>query len=383
MFRLTDKQLCIALPLYGFLASVLPVWLLLCPRDYLSSYMKIGVISLLAIGIILVHPELKMPAITRFVHGGGPIVPGPVWPFVMITIACGAVSGFHSLIATGTTPKMIEKESQVRLIGYGAMLVEGFVALMALIAASSLHPGDYFAINAKPEAFATLGYRTVELDSLSRMVRETLVGRTGGAVSLAVGMARVFSGLPGAKHLMAYWYHFAIMFEALFILTTVDTGTRVARFIVQEIGGKVAPKLRDGRWMPGVIVTSGLVCLFWGYLVYNGDITTIWPMFGVSNQLLASVALAIGTTMILRTRKPAYALTTLLPMLLMFVTTVTAGIISIFKNYLPMHQTQGYLNAGLTAVMVGLAFLITADCAAKWAQVLQANRRVGVAVAKG
>ncbi|MCX5725923.1 MAG: carbon starvation protein A, partial [Candidatus Saganbacteria bacterium] len=231
-FTFTKQQLAILLPVYGFAASVLPVWLLLAPRDYLSSYLKIGTVALLAIGIFFVHPVIKMPAFTPFIHGGGPIIPGKVWPFVCITIACGAISGFHSLISSGTTPKMVENEREIRMIGYGAMLVEGFVAIMALIAATVLIPADYFAINCTPAAFGKLGLSPVNLPILSKMVQENVVARPGGAVSLAVGMAQIFSGIPGMKNLMGYWYHFAIMFEALFILTTIDAGTRVARYIL-------------------------------------------------------------------------------------------------------------------------------------------------------
>ncbi len=237
LFTFTRHQLVILLVLYGFFASVLPVWLLLAPRDYISSYLKIGAIGLLGIGIFLVHPMLKMPAVTPFIHGGGPIIPGKVWPFVCITIACGAISGFHALISSGTTPKMVSNEKEIRMIGYGAMLVEGFVAIMALIAATALFPGDYFAINTAPAVFAKLKMSTINIIPLSKMVQENIIGRPGGAVSLAVGMAQIFSGLPGMKSLMGYWYHFAIMFEALFILTTIDAGTRVARYITQEIWG--------------------------------------------------------------------------------------------------------------------------------------------------
>ncbi|HTY13508.1 MAG TPA: carbon starvation protein A [Candidatus Omnitrophota bacterium] len=366
-FTYSRQQLSLLLPLYGFFASVLPVWLLLAPRDYLSSYLKIGTIALLAIGIFIVHPALKMPAVTPFVMGGGPIIPGRVWPFVCITIACGAISGFHALISSGTTPKMISNERDVRPVGYGAMLVEGFVALMALIAASSLFPGDYFAINCRPEVFAKLGMGVVNLPFLSQMVHENITGRPGGAVSLAVGMAQIFSGIPGMKDLMGYWYHFAIMFEALFILTTIDAGTRVARYIAQDILGKFYKPLGDVKWMPGIIVTSAAVVAAWGYLVYNGDISTIWPMFGVANQLLATTALAIGTTIIMKNnRNKLYGLITFIPMLFMLATTVDAGIENIFGNYLPQQSFNGYLNAFLSAAMIGLVLIIIADSCVKW-----------------
>ena len=233
-FTLPREQVIIAIAIYGFFASVLPVWLLLCPRDYLSSFMKLGTIGALTLAVLIVNPELHMPLLTQFVDGGGPIVPGKVFPFVFITIACGAISGFHALIASGTTPKMIMRESDCRVIGYGAMLCEGWVGLISLIAASSLFPEDYFAINVSPEQFSQLGMSVVHLPELSEAVGEVVAGRPGGAVSLAVGMSEVFSKIPGFSHLMAYWYHFAILFEALFILTTIDAGTRVARFLVQE-----------------------------------------------------------------------------------------------------------------------------------------------------
>ncbi|MFA5839732.1 MAG: carbon starvation protein A [Candidatus Margulisiibacteriota bacterium] len=366
-FIFSRQQLAIILAVYGFAASVLPVWLLLCPRDYLSSYLKIGTILLLAIGIFFVHPSLKMPAVTSFIHGGGPIIPGSVWPFVCITIACGAISGFHALISSGTTPKMISSEKDIRMIGYGAMLVEGFVAIMALIAATSLIPADYFAINCSPAVFAKLGMSPVNLSALSGMVQENIVGRPGGAVSLAVGMAQIFAGIPGMKSLMGYWYHFVIMFEALFILTTIDSGTRVARYISQDILGKIYRPLGDRKWLPGIILTSGLVVLAWGYLVYNGDISTIWPMFGVANQLLATTALIIGTTIILKSnRKKIYALVTFIPMLFMLVTTLTAGIENIFWNYLPQKSFNGKLNTFLSGVMLVLVVVIAVDSFVKW-----------------
>ena len=366
-FTFSRQQLSIILPVYGFIASALPVWMLLCPRDYLSSYLKIGTVALLGIGIFFVRPEITMPAITPFINGGGPIIPGRVWPFVCITIACGAISGFHSLISSGTTPKMISNEKDIRLIGYGAMLVEGFVALMALIAATTLIPADYFAINCNPQVFSTLGMKIVNLPALSAMVQENITGRPGGAVSLAVGMAQIFSGIPGMKGLMGYWYHFVIMFEALFILTTVDTGTRVARFITQEILGKIFKPFSDIKWKPGIIISSSLVVISWGYLVYNGDIATIWPMFGVANQLLATTALAIGTSIILKSnKKRIYGLITFLPMLFMLATTVDASIENIFWNYLPKQTFNGYLNAALSAIMLILVVVIVMDCFAKW-----------------
>jgi len=358
-FLLSRPALSILLPVYGFVASVLPVWLLLCPRDYLSSYMKIGTILLLALGIMIVNPRINMPAITPFIHGGGPIIPGKVWPFVCITIACGAISGFHALVGSGTTPKMINKESDIRMIGYGAMLVEAVVSVMALVAATVLLPGDYFAINLPPAVFEKLGFATSQLSEIEKMTGEVLTGRAGGSVSLAAGMSLILSSLPGMKTLMGYWYHFAIMFEALFILTTVDTGTRVARYILQEVLKPVHPKLSETNWLPGIILTSFIISFAWGYLVYNGDISTIWPMFGVANQLLATAALSIGTVFILQhTRKPHYALITFLPSVFMVVTTIFAGISNIFTNYLPKNTSQGYLNAGLSVLMLVLVLIV-------------------------
>ena len=301
------KPMSLIIPLYGFIASVLPVWLLLLPRDYLSTFLKIGTIAALALGIAFVMPEFHMPAFTEFVKGGGPIVGGPVIPFIFITIACGALSGFHATIGTGTTPKMISNERDVLFVGYGAMLMEGFVAVMALVAACVLVPADYFAINAPADKFAQLGMQVVELPHLEAQVQETLMSRPGGSVSLAVGMAHIFSKIPFMEDLMAYWYHFAIMFEAVFILTAVDAGTRVGRFFLQEMMGKVWPKFADKEWWPGIIITSVIFTGAWGYLVYSGDIGSIWPLFGICNQLLASVTLLIGTTVILRMNKTQYA----------------------------------------------------------------------------
>ena len=370
-FLLSKPALSIILPVYGFVASVLPVWLLLCPRDYLSSYMKIGTIILLAFGIVIVNPQIHMPAFTAFISGGGPIIPGKVWPFVCITIACGAISGFHSLVASGTTPKMIDKESDILLIGYGSMLVEGFVSIMALIAATVLIPADYFAINIPQHIFLTLGYTPEHLVEIEKMVGETLTGRSGGAVSLAAGMAVILSSIPGMKGMMGYWYHFAIMFEALFILTTVDTGTRVARYILQEIIKPVNEKLASGTSLLGVLITGGVISFAWGYLVYKGDISTIWPMFGVANQLLATVALAFGTVFILSTTKNwKYALVTFLPSLFMFVTTITAGVMNIYVNYLPR---KNYLNAGLSIVMIILVLVIYFEAMKKIVSILKSD----------
>jgi carbon starvation protein len=364
------EQLTVLLAAYGFLASVLPVWLLLTPRDYLSSFMKIGTIAFLILGVLIVHPDLHMPSITPFAEGGGPIIPGKLFPFVFITIACGAISGFHSLISSGTTPKMIEKESDTRMIGYGAMLMEGLVGVTTLVAACALFPSDYFAINVEPTKFAKLGMTVVNLPELARQVGENIQGRTGGAVSLAVGMAQIFTALPGLSGLMSYWYHFAIMFEALFILTTIDAGTRVARFIVQEFLGEFYRPLERTDWMPGTVVCSFLVVAAWGYFIYTGSISSIWPMFGIANQLLAAVALCVGTTVIINMGKVRYAWVTLAPLSFVATSTLTAGWMSIRDNFWPRRDFQGYLNSTLTAIMMSCVLIILASSAWTWYSVV-------------
>lgn len=374
-FIFSKPTLTIILSGYGLIASTLPVWLLLCPRDYLSSYMKIGTIGLLALGIFIVNPVIQMPAVTQFIHGGGPIIPGKVWPFVCITIACGAISGFHALISSGTTPKMINSEADIRFISYGSMLTEATVSIMALIAATAMFPGDFFAINLSPEAFAKLGMATDQLHHLEQMSGESLVGRSGGAVSLAAGMSLIFSAIGGMERLMGYWYHFAIMFEALFILTTVDTGTRVARYILQDILKPAYPKIASPTWLPGVALTSGIVSFLWGYLVYYGDISSIWPMFGVANQLLATLALSLGTIYILeRSGRWQYALTTFVPSIFMFSTTFTAGILNITDNYLPRHDFRGNLNAALTLIMLLLVIIIFSESLRRCIRFLRRTR---------
>lgn len=361
-FRFNRAELSIAVAVYGFVASVLPVWLLLAPRDYLSSYMKIGTVALLAIGILFVAPEIRMPAISGYAHGGGPIIPGAVWPFVCITVACGAISGFHALIASGTTPKMLANEKEALFVGYGAMLAEGFVAVMALVAATVLLPGDYFAINVDPKKWAAFGIEPVELGEFCRLVNEDLAGRTGGAVTLAIGMAHIFSSIPGMRELMAYWYHFAIMFEALFILTTVDAGTRVGRYLLQEAFGRVYPPLGRFSWMPSVLITSALFTFAWGYLLYYNDVSSIWPMFGVANQLLAVIAFTVGTIYLLHTaRRRLYCLTTAIPGIILVITTVTAAVLNIVNNFLPRKDANGYLNAVLTTVMIACVIAIIVD----------------------
>jgi carbon starvation protein len=372
---------------YGFLASVLPVWMLLCPRDYLSSYLKIGTIAFLIVGVILVHPNLNMPALTPFAHGGGPVIPGKLYPFVFITIACGAISGFHALIASGTTPKMIAKETDARMIGYGSMLMEGVVGVVALIAATSLFPGDYFAINtaqktdAQKAAYVRLvdehsaqgfNLQPQEIDRLEQESGEkNLRGRTGGAVTLALGIAKIFDGIPGLRGFMKYWYHFAIMFEALFILTTIDTGTRVARFLVGEFGGRFYRKLEEPNWLPGSVITSALVVAAWGAFIWSGSISTIWPMFGIANQLLAAVALCVATTIIINMGKAKYSWVTILPLSFVATTTLVAGWESITDIFWPLAQKpetsmQGYINTGLTGTIMAAAVIILVDSIRRW-----------------
>jgi carbon starvation protein len=365
----SPHQIVIILCCYGFLASVLPVWMLLEPRDYLSTYVKLGTLAALIIGVLVVHPNLQFPAFTPYVHGGGPIIPGKLFPFLFVTIACGAISGFHSLVASGTTPKLIDKETDARFIGYGAMLAESLVGVLALIAACSMMPGDYFAINVPPAVFAKLGMHVVNLPEFSQQVGEQLAGRTGGAVSLAIGMAQIFRGIPGMKSLTAYWYHYAIMFEALFILTTIDAGTRVARYVMQELMGKLYKPLGRTNWLPSNLLATGIIVVCWGYLIWGGTISTIWPLFGTANQLLASIALATMTTYLVNHKKAIFGWCTLIPALFVLVTTVAAGTMSIQNVFYPMSQhpgtqLQGWIETALMAifivgaiVIVGLALL--------------------------
>ncbi|MEI6287284.1 MAG: carbon starvation protein A [Bacillota bacterium] len=361
IFTWSDKQLCVILPIYGFIAATLPVWLLLAPRDYLSSYMKIGTILALAIGIICIQPQMNLPFTTQFIHGGGPIVPGPVWPYVFITIACGAISGFHSLVGSGTTPKMIDKEKQIKTIAYGSMMVEGFVSVMALVAVGALSAGDYFAINAPAAAYAKISaiFPAHDIQRLSAMVGIDVANRPGGAVSLAVGMAEIFSNIGGLKKFMDYWYQFAIMFEALFILSAIDAGTRVARYLLQDVAGEyIYAKAKEPKWLPGLIISSAIVSFLWGYLVYNGNIATIWPMFGVANQLLGTIALAIGIVVILKINpKRKYALVAAFPFCFMAVTVVAAGISNI-SMFWEQKTAIGDINAVMSALLIVLALLI-------------------------
>jgi carbon starvation protein len=382
-FTFDRDTIVVLLAGYGLVASVLPVWMLLCPRDYLSSFLKLGVVAALALGVFLVAPTVRMPAFTPYIWGGGPIIPGKIFPFCFITIACGAISGFHALVSSGTTPKMIARESDIRPIGYGAMLCECFVGVMAFLAVLSLQPADYFAINVPPARFETLGMEPVDLPALSQAVGENVQGRTGGAVSLAVGMAHVFAGVPGLRGLMDYWYHFAIMFEALFILTTIDAGTRVARFLVQEVLGRAWAPLGRSDWIPGSLLSSLLVVAAWAYFIHTGSVSTIWPMFGIANQLLAAMALAIGTTVILKSERRRYAWVTLAPLSFVAVTTLSAGWLSIRDIFLPLARDgttpadrfHGGLNASLTLLMMTLILLTIGNCVGAWARTLRQTRR--------
>lgn len=400
---------------YGFVASVLPVWMLLCPRDYLSTFMKIGTILLLAVGILVVLPPLRMPALTPFIDGSGPVFAGKLFPFAFITIACGAISGFHALVASGTTPKMLRQEGDGPLIGYGGMLMESFVAVMALCAATVLEPGVYFAINAPlgalggtlesaAETIRGWGFAVTpaEMQALAASVGEsTLLARTGGAPSLAVGMAHIFSGAFGA-HLTALWYHFAIMFEALFILTTVDTGTRVGRFMFQELAGHLWEPMGRTSWYPSTIFASAAVVAGWGWFLIQGvqdplgGINTLWPLFGISNQLLAAVALSLGTTVLIRAGKARYAWVTLLPLAWLLAVTLTAGWQKIFSadprlGFLAhaaataaqvaagtMDPARGArlifndrLDAAVAALFMGVVVLVIASSARTWLGVVR------------
>jgi carbon starvation protein len=411
-FSLTRQQTVIALCVYGFVAAVLPAWLLLVPRDYLSSFLKIGTVFLIVAAVFVANPKLPCPAVnTEFLHGG-PTFKGDLFPFLFICIMCGAVSGFHSLVASGTTPKMIDKESDVRPIGYGAMLTEGLVGIVALIVAASLPTDLYYDINtslaevpqyqARLDALeASLGSKEardplnevnvdapqhlpVDLASVERMVGgEALRGRTGGAVTLAVGMAFVFSdalswtGLPIGS-VMKYWYHFAIMFEALFILTTIDAGTRIARFLLQEALGRVHPRFGRTDWLPGAMLATGAVTAGWGALIWAGSISTIWPMFGIANQLLAVMALAIVTTLLVNTGRVRYAPLTILPMLFVTATTMTAGyqMAHQFIGMMGKEATRwtGVLNLSLTVFVVACVLTLLLMAAARWLAVVRAPK---------
>jgi len=371
VFTLSGAGLSVAIVVYGFAASALPVWLLLAPRDYLSAFIKAGAIFSLAAGILFVRPQVLMPPLTRFVDGTGPVFAGKIFPFCFIIIACGAISGFHSLISSGTTPKMILRESQARLIGYGAMLLESFVGVMAMVAACSMTPGVYFAINspsaivgASPEAAAStisgwgfpLQAQTM-VDAARSVGEQTLWNRAGGAPSLAVGMAQIFSSTIGGPRLLSIWYHFAIMFEALFILTVLDAGTRVGRFMVQELAGKVWKPLGRTGWMPGILFSSGLIVAAWGYFLYQGvldplgGVDLLWPIFGIANQLLAAVALVVATTILLKMGRLKWIWVTLVPTAWLIAATMTASFQKVFSS----NPAIGLLSnaAGLSAKMAG------------------------------
>ncbi|HEY1483540.1 MAG TPA: carbon starvation CstA family protein [Candidatus Acidoferrum sp.] len=422
VFTLSGVTLAFCLIAYGFAASALPVWLLLAPRDYLSAFIKAGAIFSLAAGILLVRPQVLMPPLTRFVDGSGPVFAGKIFPFCFITIACGAISGFHSLISSGTTPKMIQREGHARFIGYGAMLLESFVGVMAMVAACAMSPGVYFAINspssivgASPEAAAqtisSWGYplTATTMTSLAHSVGEqTLLNRAGGAPSLAVGMAQIFSNTLGGERLLSIWYHFAIMFEALFILTVLDAGTRVGRFMVQELGGRVWKPLGRMNWMPAILLSSALIVGAWGYFLYQGvidplgGINSLWPLFGISNQLLAAVALAVATTVLLKMGRVKWIWVTLVPMIWLVIITMTGSYQKIFSgnprigflsyaNALAAQIATGKipaakivetqrvifnqrLDAGVTAVLAVMILVLIVEAAAQWYRILTATR---------
>jgi carbon starvation protein len=407
-FLLSRNATVFALAGYGFVAAVLPVWLLLCPRDYLSTFLKIGTILLLVGGVLIVNPKLEAPALSPyFTSGGGPYFDGPVFPYVFICIMCGAISGFHALVASGTTPKMVDRESHVRMIGYGAMLMEGLVGVVALIAAAALPNSMYYDINidlarrpdfmakhhdfarslesdpaGAPAAGAPGGQAGSELTAMEKGVRESLHGRTGGAVTLAVGMARIFTdALPGMSWMLPYWYHFAIMFEALFILTTIDAGTRIARFLVQEFLGRIWKPLGDLKWWPAAFLSTGLVVLGWGYFIYTGSVETIWPMFGMANQLLAVIALAVVTTILFNTGRARYAPVTILPMLFVATTTSTTAYYEIYGRFWKKMvkggaPVQGWLNIGLTVMLLVCVAVIVGSAILRWMKPAQAGETV-------
>jgi carbon starvation protein len=429
VFTLSTVALALCVTIYGFLASALPVWLLLSPRDYLSTFVKLGVILLLAIGIVVVRPELEMPAFTRFTDGNGPIFAGKIFPFCFITIACGAISGFHALISSGTTPKMIAKELHAWPVGYGSMLLESFVAVMAMIAACVMHPGVYFAVNspagivgATPAAavatISSWGFPVgvAEMQQLAQSVGErTLFYRTGGAPSLALGMAHIFARSGGGQAVIGFWYHFAIMFEALFILTIIDAGTRVGRFMLQDLLGHLHPGLGRTSWMPGVIATSTAIVLAWGYFLYQGvrdplgGINSLWPLFGIANQLLAAIALCVATTILIKMHRLRYVWITGLPLVWLVIVTFTAAWQKMFSP-LPrvgflaqaaqlesaiasagigasnMNQTRTLIfNARLDAVICGIFLVLVAviliDSVRIWAGILRGSRDSRVAEA--
>ena len=414
-FTFTAPTLAILIIVYGFAASALPVWLLLAPRDYLSTFVKLGTIALLAVGIVVMHPTLHMPAFTRFVDGNGPIFAGKIFPFAFITIACGAISGFHALISSGTTPKLIRLETETRMVGYGAMMAESMVAIMATVAACVLQPGTYFAINSPagivgqaPEAAAATitawGFPVTAADmhSLAQAVGEqTLFNRTGGAPAFAVGMAHIFSHSLGGQAVMALWYHFAIMFEALFILTVLDAGTRVGRFMLQDAFGHVWKPLGRTSWYPSILATSALIVAAWGYFLWQGvkdplgGINSLWPLFGISNQLLATVALCVATTIIIKMGRARYAAVTLAPLVWLVSVTFTASWQKMFDanpriGFLAHARVlaasggnarlifNDRLDAAITGVLVGMVTLVLLESLLEWARVLSGRKRAAV-----
>ncbi|MFJ5758541.1 carbon starvation protein A [Neobacillus sp. NPDC093182] len=368
LLTLEKSTLALILPIYAFFAAALPVWLLLAPRDYLSTFMKIGVFAALIVGVFIVNPEVQFPAFTDFINGGGPVVAGPVWPFISITIACGAISGFHAFVGSGTTPKMVSRWGDIKGVAFGAMLVECLVAIMALIAAISLQPGDYFAINSTPEKFATLGMETVELNELEEKVGMDLEGRTGGAVTLAVGMTYIFAAVPFFAKLASYFYQFVILFEAVFILTAIDSGTRVARYLIQDFLGDFIKPLKRTDSLGANIFASALACFVWGYLLFSGDISSVWALFGVSNQLMASIGLIVGATVILKiAEKRWYMLTCLIPLAYLFVTVMTAGYWMIKNVYFNVDNAGfSVLNGILSIIMLILGIVIMVASINKW-----------------
>ena len=416
-FTLGAPALALSIILYGYAASAMPVWLLLAPRDYLSTFVKLGTIGMLALGIVALRPELHMPALTRFIDGTGPVFAGKIFPFAFITIACGAISGFHSLISSGTTPKLIRRETETRMVGYGAMLAESMVAIMATIAAGMLQPGTYFAINspagivgAAPEAAAATisnwGFpiTAAEMHSLAQAVGEqTLFNRTGGAPAFAVGMAHIFANSLGGQTVMAIWYHFAIMFEALFILTVLDAGTRVGRFMVQDALGHVWKPLGRTSWYPSILATSALIVASWGYFLWQGikdplgGINSLWPLFGICNQLLAAVALCVATTIIVKMHKARYAAVTLFPLAWLVLVTFTASWHKIFDpnpriGFLSHAQQlagsatkdaarlmfNDRLDAAVTGVLIVMVALILIESVREWARVLSGKKEARV-----
>jgi carbon starvation protein len=418
VFTFSAPALAILIMVYGFAASALPVWLLLAPRDYLSTFVKLGTIALLAVGIVALHPTLHMPALTRFVDGTGPVFAGKIFPFAFITIACGAISGFHALISSGTTPKLIARETQTRMVGYGAMMAESAVAVMAIIAACVMQPGIYFAINspagivgqAPATAAATISswgfpVTAADMQALAHAVGEqTLYNRTGGAPAFAVGMAHIFSHSLGGDTLMALWYHFAIMFEALFILTILDAGTRVARFMVQDALGHVYKPLGRTSWYPSILGTSGLIVAAWGYFLWQGvkdplgGINSLWPLFGISNQLLATVALCVATTIIIKMHRAKYAAVTLVPLAWLIAVTFTASWHKIFDpnprvGFLAQAEAlaagpatgatvrlifNNRLDAAVTGGLVVMVTLVLAESLRQWLGILRGTKEARV-----